>query len=150
MIDKLWVVVADSARARIFSAASRTAPLIEIETLEHPEARMHAIELTSDQPGRDADRSGKGSHGINADNPKQHEAELFAREIAAMLEAGRNANKFMQLAIIASPSFLGMLRDLFSAPLTNMVSCEVSKNLTQLDVNVIRNNLPEQLSPMNA
>lgn len=150
MTDKLWVVVADRARARIFSAANRTAPLVEIKNLEHPAARMHAIELTSDLPGRDSDRSGQGRHTVSTDDPKQHEAEIFAREISTFLESGRTKNQFRQLAIIASPAFLGLLRDIFSTPLANMVSCEVNKNLTQLDVSTIRNNLSEQLSPMHA
>ncbi|MDH5181326.1 MAG: host attachment protein [Gammaproteobacteria bacterium] len=147
MTDKLWVVVADSARARILSAENRTAPLVEIKSLEHPEGRMHAVDLTSDLPGRDSDRSGMGRHAVGTTDPKQYEAENFAREITTFLEDARNQNRFFQLVIIAAPSFLGILRNLMSTPLARLVASELDKNLTQLDVTVIRENLSGLLSP---
>lgn len=150
MTDKLWVVVADSTRARIFSAENRTAPLVEITSLEHPEGRMHATDLTSDLPGKDSDRSGAGKHSISETDPKQQEAITFGREITDILEEARTSNKFRQIALIAAPAFLGILRDLLSAPLAKLVTCELDKNLTQLDAAVIRENLPEHLSRVQA
>ncbi|MCW8855424.1 MAG: host attachment protein, partial [Gammaproteobacteria bacterium] len=48
-----WVVVADSSRARIFTAETSTSALQEIETLAHPEGRLHEQALSSDLPGKD-------------------------------------------------------------------------------------------------
>lgn len=149
MTDKLWVIVADSARARIFSAETRTAPLIEIKSLEHPEGRMHAIDLTSDLPGKDSDRTGLGRHAINYSDPKQTEAVNFARKIAEILEAARVSKKFRQLVIIAPPSFLGILRDLIGTQLARLVTCELDKNLTQIEAAAIRETLSDHLSPVS-
>ena len=62
------IVVADSARARIFTADSASSPLNEIETMAHPEGRMHDREITSDLPGK-----GVGGDGScrNVENPRQ-------------------------------------------------------------------------------
>ena len=43
----MMIVVADSARARIFTADSARSPLNEIETMAHPEARMMHVKLIS-------------------------------------------------------------------------------------------------------
>ena len=50
-MKRTWVLVADSCRARIFSADKSNGPISEIETLAHPEARLHERDITSDVPG---------------------------------------------------------------------------------------------------
>ena len=53
-----WILVADSAYARLFYAETAKSTLIEIKSMIHPEARQHEQKLTSDLPGRQAG----GSH----------------------------------------------------------------------------------------
>ncbi|MES9844878.1 MAG: host attachment protein, partial [Candidatus Sedimenticola sp. 6PFRAG5] len=47
-----WIVVADTSRARIFSADKPASSLVEIQTLAHPESRLHEGDLVSDKAGR--------------------------------------------------------------------------------------------------
>ena len=49
-----WILVADSSRARIFSAETPSSALIEINTLAHPQGRLHEQNLSSDLPGHEA------------------------------------------------------------------------------------------------
>ena len=141
-MKKIWVVVADRARGRIFSATSPKSALTEIEDLVHPEARAHERDLTTDRPGR-----GPGSHRAMGTQNKvrEHEASDFARELAARLEAGRVNTDFTKLVLVAAPDFLGLLRKSLNPHVEKLVTREVTKNLTQLTPADIRAHLPEYL-----
>ena len=141
-----WILVADSSRARIFSADTPSAPLKEINSLAHPEGRIHEQNMTSDLPGHHSDTSGAGRHGFQDEvEPKEQEVIDFAKQIAKHLEKARNTNKFNQLLIVAAPAFLGTLRTQLSDQTRKMVSIELDKNLTQQKPEDIRSHLPEYL-----
>ena len=141
-----WILVADSSRARIFSAETPSAPLKEINTLAHPAGRIHEQHLTSDLPGHDSDSSGAGRHGYQDEvEPKEQEVIDFAKHIAKHLEQARSTNKFKQLLIVAAPAFLGTLRSQLTDQTRKTVSIELDKNLTQQKPEVIRTYLPEYL-----
>lgn len=59
-----WVVVADSSSCRLFAAGKPIGPLQELESLVHPEGRMHGRDLVSGQPGRAFDSKGAGRHAM--------------------------------------------------------------------------------------
>lgn len=144
-----WVVVADSARARIFVAENTVGGLKELETLAHPEGRMHEQNMTSDLPGTTHDRAGPGRHDMEPHtNPKDHEMQDFARRIIARLEQGRSKGQFSQLILVASPSFLGILRGNIKNGLAKTIVHQEPKNLTQYDAGAIRKHLPELLPSM--
>ncbi|TVO74847.1 host attachment protein [Sedimenticola selenatireducens] len=144
-MNAAWVVVADTSRARIFSAENAFSPLVEIQTLDHPEARLHAGDLVSDRAGRDRS-TGARSHDVgHLNETKRDEALRFASEVCATLESGRAHGHFNKLHVIAAPSFLGLLRKQQPHPLQKMVATEISKNLTAQDVETIRKNLPHRL-----
>ncbi|MBI1422747.1 MAG: host attachment protein [Gammaproteobacteria bacterium] len=140
-----WVVVADSTRARIFSAESSSAGLSELETLAHPEGRMHDRDITSDLPGRsfDSNKAG-GRHAMEpSTDPKQELAIEFARTIARHVDAARVKNDFEQLVIVAAPTFLGLLREQLSNTCRKLVAFELNKNLVQQPAEEIRSHLPK-------
>lgn len=144
-MNAAWVVVADTSRARIFSAENAFSPLVEIQTLDHPEARLHTGDLVADRPGRDRS-AGSRSHDVgHVDETKHDEAVRFAHQVCATLESGRAQGHFNKLHVIAAPSFLGLLRKQQPHPLQKMVATEISKNLTTQDVETIRKNLPDRL-----
>ena len=133
-----WVIVADGSRARIFEVGS-SSKLHEIETLAHPESRQHEQELTSDLPGRAYDSSGEGRHAMGSTvEPKQHEVETFAKQIADHLDKARTDNRLGKLVVIAAPGMLGELRKAFSAELSKLVLGEIDKDLTQHSVEDIQ------------
>lgn len=126
-----WIVVADRARARIFSTtwpASRE--LTEVETLVHPESQLHERDVISDGPGTFAQRAG-GHHAGEPQTDFRHRTALeFAVTLAARLEQGRMANACGRLVIIAPALYLGVLREKLSAPLARMVAREIDKDYT--------------------
>jgi protein required for attachment to host cells len=140
-----WIIVADACRARFFSAAKPAGPLLEIETLSNPQARLHEGDLVSDKSGRDSDRNGS-SHGLGgANSAKEETANRFASEVCAHLEDGRQRKAFSKLYVLGAPAFLGMLRKHQSAGLRNLISDEIAKDLTTQTPERIRAQLPEYL-----
>lgn len=138
-----WVVVAESARARIFTASGPRTGLEEIATLTHPAGRLHERDLVSDGRGRSFDSAGHGRHAMGTDDrQKQLEGEEFARQIAAHLEQGRQRQAYGKLIIVAPPQFLGLLRKSLPAACTDLVVATVNKNLVQQDPRGIRDHLP--------
>ncbi|MDX2423106.1 MAG: host attachment protein, partial [Amphritea sp.] len=99
-----------------------------------------------DLPGRDRGKDGEGTHTYqNKISPKEQENINFAREIAAELDKARKENIFKQFVLVASPAFLGKLRDQMNGQTRKMVSFELAKNLSHLDAVEIREHLPERL-----
>ena len=140
-----WVVVADTSRARIFSVDKPASKLVEIQTLTHPEGRLHEGDLVTDKPGRE-NSSTYGSHNLGSGGEaKQEEAVKFASQVCEALECGRTNHRFQKLYVIAAPSFLGTLRKHQSSALQQLIAKEVSKNLSTHDINDIRKNLPDFL-----
>ena len=141
-----WVLVADSSRARIFSTTSQIAPLYEIETLAHPEGRLHEQALTTDLPGSDRDAAGAGRHAMGTEvSPKQQESINFARCIANHLNGAYSNQKYEHLIIVAAPGLLGILRKQLAANIAKHIVLELDKNLAQLKASEIRKHLPERL-----
>jgi protein required for attachment to host cells len=141
-----WVLVADSSRARIFLTANTRGPLREIETLTHPASRLHEQQLTTDLPGRTFDSFGQGRHSKDMEiDPKQHEALIFVKQIADRLDRAREERQLEQLIIVAAPALLGMIRKQLSSTTAALVTLEMDKNITLLDVKEIRQHLPHEL-----
>lgn len=145
MTNTIWIVVANRVTARIFAASSPLGALDEVETLLHPEGRVREQMLVTDRPGRSNDRSGPGSHADSDTVQHDHEAAVFAGEIAACLAKGRTNGRYGTLVIVAPPAFLGELRKRLDAPTQNLVTLELDKDLAHLDPRALRAHLPERL-----
>ena len=140
-----WILVADNTHARIFTAETPSSALEEIEGLAHTEGRLHDREITSDLPGKIKSSNGGGHAFEQPTDPKKHEADNFAHQVAQHLEAAHNANKFEQLLIVAEPSFLGLLRNRLPEQVKKLVCFELDKNITTHSPADIRTHLPEYL-----
>lgn len=142
---KTWVVVADNSRARIFTVETPSSPLIEIDSIVHPEARMHDRDITSDLPGRGAGAGGSRHAYVTETDAKDYENMEFARRIAIFLDASRKGDKCKNLIIVAAPGLLGNLRGELNDQTRKMVTLELDKNLSHLNPNDIRKHMPEYL-----
>jgi len=138
-----WILVADSAHARLFNAETAKSTLNEIKTMLHPESREHEQKLTSDLPGRQAGGATFSHHSVaGKTEPKDYEAVDFARDICRYLEAAYNTQKFSQLIVVAEPKFLGHLRKEMSSNVAKLVTLEIDKDIVKQDVDSIRGHLP--------
>jgi len=112
-----WILVADSASARIFEPENQGTHLKLVQELQHPQSR--------DQGQKD----GKGSENHGG----RDEASVnFARELGTLLTLAHSQNHFADLVIVADPRFLGMLRPELSSAVEGSVSRSIGKHAVQM------------------
>lgn len=135
-----YIVVADAARARIFTRDALT--LEEKESLVHAEGRLHEGDLITDRRGGDVhesmsttSRSSAGEEGTAS----QHENALFAKQITQRLYTARTDNQISKLIVVAPPKFLGLLREKLDAPTQKLIIHTLSKDLTKATLSDIQN-----------
>ena len=133
-----WIIVAESARARIFTVSEIGGKFQEVADLSHPESRLHDRELSSDLPGRTFDSHGDGRHAMEqATGPQEQEAQAFATEITRQIDRGQREGNFDSLVLVAPPKFLGRLRSELSKSARNALIGELDKNLVETDTKTI-------------
>ncbi len=132
-MNKTWIVAADTSRARIFVSEKPVSELQEIQTLSHPEARLHEGDLISDTTEGEPD------------DHKHADADRFAAHVCATLEAGRKSGEFDKLYLVAAPNFLGKLRKHQTSAMKQLLAGEVDKNLAAHSPEDIRKQLPDFL-----
>lgn len=126
------VIVADSARARVLTRAKKFSPLEEQTELTHPESRLRRQDLVSDRPGtvHESRAHGESPAGESTD-PKDHEVEVFAGEIADYLGQQRIEREPEGLIVVAEPRVLGLIRQKLDSATAALVVTEISANLTR-------------------
>jgi protein required for attachment to host cells len=65
--------------------------------------------------------------------PAEHETERFGRSIVGFLEQGHKEGRYQELALCASPHFLGILRALLGPHLGTLVRVEINKDYTHAE-----------------
>jgi protein required for attachment to host cells len=81
------------------------------------------------------DRAGPGRHAMSTEvNAHEHLAGTFARELAALIDAGRSDNRFRDVVLVAEPRFLGLLRGALGGVSASRVSATVAKDLAHVEV----------------
>lgn len=119
-----WIVVADAARARIFTWAGADKELVQAHTLTHPESELHEGDL----------RTGASSHQPDPQvSTMEKHAEAFAKEIAEYLRLARDKDDFGRLIIAAAPQELGRLRDNLDSATAQLLDKTIDKNWAQHD-----------------
>lgn len=128
------IVVADASRARIFIAGKNISKLNELEDFIHPESRMTEEELGADAPVKSPGQKGSLQPRIF---PKEHEEQVFARQLARHLQELHNNTKNTAFILIAAPRFLGMLRKELPSSIDKLVSHTVDKDIVKLSAEEI-------------
>ena len=126
-----YIVVADAARARIFTRDSLN--LAEKESLVHAAGRLHEGDLITDRRGADVQESTSSATRSSGEEEvaSKHENELFAKEVAQHLYKARVGNNLEKLIMVAPPKFLGLLRDKLDGPTQKLVTHTLSKDLSK-------------------
>lgn len=147
MKQHVWVLSADTHKARLFSAPTpHSKTMEEIKTFLHPDTALPERELVSDTLGRY--QGGDQPHPkLPRTSPKQKRIEEFVRELSEFLEAEHKQGKFYKLGIVAAPQMLGELRARLSPDLCRDLCFEIDKNVTHLGPLELRQHLPTRLAP---
>lgn len=148
-MDAAWVVVADSARARVFRAESRIGPLEEITAFADSQGRLHDGDMYTDEQTRRLELGANSYHQSNDyEPPESHERRLasrFAKQVTEYLRRGALENRYQRLVVAAPPQFLGALRGAFDPNVRARVSLELAKDLSKLRSDELRSHLPERI-----
>jgi protein required for attachment to host cells len=151
MKTDIWVLSADTHKARLFCAATPYShDMVEIETFVQPDTVLPERDLVSDGLGRFSQqgggRGGEQHHPkLPRTSPKDKRVQEFARHIGNYLEAEHKKGHFAKLGLVASPQMLGELRTQLSPTLERDVCFEIDKNITHLSGAAFRQQLPEKL-----
>lgn len=140
----IYVIVADSARARVLSAEAGVGELQDERDFVHPESRLRQQDLVSDAGGKDAGAYGQHSMG-HEKSAQEHAADSFARELVAEIENLRLSGNLNRLYLIAAPRFLGLLRGHLGKPCRELVAGEIDRDLVSHSIEDIRSHLPARL-----
>ncbi|BBD38301.1 hypothetical protein Amn_31810 [Aminobacter sp. Y103A] len=131
---KMWILVADGARARIIrrmEGDNEDAALLDDLVFEVNHKTLR--EIMSDRPGRSFASKGRRRSAMEyASDPVQEQEVQFA--ITLIEELGRRYadHEFDHLAIVAEPRMLGALRQNLPGVLLSTLVKEVAKDLTKL------------------
>ena len=148
--SEIWVIVLDSAQARIFTADTRLGPLAEAGNLIHGEGRLRNQDLISDDGGRAFDSQGSGRHGMEPKTDAKTQEQInFAVEISNYLEQQHQGAAFRRIYLVAAPTMMGHLRGRLGKGVQSGLIGSLDKNLAQLSPADIRAHLPEKLWILN-
>jgi protein required for attachment to host cells len=139
-MDATWIVTANAGRARFFAEPDPADRLMEIEDMVNDAARLKTNESETDRMGPTS--AGQSIHNTGgalpnktyqpSQTPAQKATELFAKDVAHYLLKAHNEGRFREIALIASPQFLGILRQELDPQLRQLVSVEINKDYTGL------------------
>lgn len=139
--NKTWVVVANSALAKYYKVV-KFPKIEEISSLEHPESRLKDSELVSERPGRSFNRVGTGRHAYEPEtDPKKYEAEKFAKMVGDKINEAYLSGQFSRLYLIASPTFLGLLRPYLHSKISATIVNEIPKDIVDHSAEEIERHL---------
>lgn len=143
----VWILVADRARARLFSLDRGAARMNELEDFVNAATRTPGHEREHASPPRVHDRFGEGRHAIEAHTPLREKVALqFAAMLGSALEHAHAGQRFHDLVLIAPPGFLGMLNAALGPRLRAAVALKLAKNLTRRSAETILAEIPRRLS----
>jgi len=139
----VWVLVADSSAAEIYSAPHLHGRLKLVEKLSHDESRLRSGQLYADAPGRVHDRFGPGRHSMDLrDHLRDEEQHRFARQLNWHLSTAQRQGRYERLVVMASPAFLGVLRETMDKVVGATLALEVPKNLVGHDPQAVAEHIP--------
>lgn len=127
-----WILVANASEAKLYANKGISKGLEKVAAFDHPDSRKKSSDLVTDRSGH-MQSVGNG-HGARqpATDPKQHEHEVFAREIAQHIELGRTGNHYQRLIVAAEPHFRGLLNSTFSTQVRSLISETLDKDYTKI------------------
>ena len=130
-----WILVANASLAKLYANLGPNKGLTLVKELIHPESRQKNGELVSDRSGAmGAVGSGGGSMQPQT-LPKQHEAKVFAQEIAQALYQGRTSNAFKRAILVAPPAFMGLLNAVIDGQTAQLITDRFEKDYTKTPEN---------------
>jgi protein required for attachment to host cells len=144
-MNKVWILVCDAARGRLFEHHSNKPSWRLVEEFDHPASRDKATELVSDHSGQRSSQGASTHHNALApsSSPKEVEKGHFAHVLATRLDHGMRSQEFRRWVLVAPPQFLGMMKHELTSELEKHLMTTVDKDLSHLDARALAVKLHE-------
>ncbi len=131
---KTWIMVADSARARLFEIGAKDGQLFEVGGYANPEAQIKPSEVARDRLPRTHESASTVRHAKEPHtDPHDKSAQKFAHGLAEILEQGRTAHNYTRLLLVAPARFLGQLKHELGDQVSKLVAKSISKDYSRAD-----------------
>jgi protein required for attachment to host cells len=134
---KLWVLVADAARAQLYTYDFKTDSLhaAALSGLPPPEERLQSHMENSDRPGRSFASSGGGvRHALESHSDhRKLEKHKFTVAVADALDHAAGADEFDRLILVAPSRSIGEFRKCLTDHVQSRMDI-VAKDLTKAPV----------------
>ncbi len=149
-MNVVWILVCDSARARLFEMRDHESPWKLLQVLGHAESRSKARELVSDHSGQRSSQGASVHHNAlaPASSPKDVEKAHFGHTLAAMLEQALRAQRFDRWVLVSPPHIHGMLKNELTPELQKHLAASDDKDLTHIDASDLRARLEDTLGDL--
>lgn len=129
----IWLLVADSAKARLFAVDRRERGFALLDDWQDDVASGKEQDINADRPGRTFDSAGPGRHAMEpSSSPKGVAKARFVAMLMGTLAARAKQQAFDELHVIAAPRTLGEMRELVDPAVKSRLVSEEAKDLTQL------------------
>lgn len=149
--EKIWIIVASSYDARIFSTAKLADNWELIKEFINPEARLKDQDLVTDKYGNYRNNiMGKPTSAYSEYiDPKIVDIDRFAATLADEINLARTQNKFHKLIMVAPPKFSGMLNKHCDKLTLELVVEHLEKDYTKLAPHELFPMVRKQIKPFN-
>jgi protein required for attachment to host cells len=129
----LWIVLADSSRARILTRRVTGAGFEVVSAFDAAEAHAESHDLRSDRPGRSQESANSAHHAIEP-RVDPHEASTieFLGTVADYLNENALRDEVRGLLLFAPPQALGHLRKMLDNAVVKKIRLESPKDLTRI------------------
>lgn len=146
--DRIWVLIAHEAGARIFFRDDSRLPLTLIDRIDWPIGRAKDRELSSDRPGHgETWAPSRQRHGFDQTLlPTEKNALDFASLLAHRVSRAADLDAFDHLFVVAAPKLLGLIRRDLGPPAVARLARELSENFG----NIADSEIPARLAPLLA
>lgn len=143
-MQKTWLLTANRSEAKLFEVRGRVEDPTLVRHVSHPRGRLQNREINADKPGRTFDSFGYGRHAKSSEyEPTEHVAQQFARQLAELLNKGRNNHAYQKLIIAAEPGFLGIVLEALDEHTAAMVTKTIKKELVNMPAQELPNYMYE-------
>jgi protein required for attachment to host cells len=134
-MDTTWILVCDSAKARVFETHGAD-PRWHVESeVSHEGSRSKAADLVSDRQGSRSSEGRSVHHNAlaPASSPKEVEKEHFAHLLGQKLDVALRSARFGRWVLVAPPHFAGLMMKELTPQLKKHLLATVDKDLGHLD-----------------
>ncbi|MEW6055096.1 MAG: host attachment protein [Bdellovibrionota bacterium] len=148
-MSRVWVIVANQSEATIYECTGPEDGPRQVHIIRHSAARMRERDLTTDRPGRTFASLGNVRHAFSSpQDARDHEVDVFVREVEQWLLSQAGQQNFDELFLIAGPRVMGKLKAGFSPNLLGRVVGSLNKDVAQHSYDNVRERVREALADL--